>query len=395
MRPARSLSQPDSASSSPPTEGQSARRVWIGGLFLLAAASTSAQDPAQLAPEVRSSVILIAEGGRFDWSAQGDLLAYDRLGEDQRFDVWVREIPNGADRCLACRTPELRTSHVLSPSWHPSGEWLVVLVQREAKRLALGVEGLLGPDRGLFSDLWLMRADGRATFQLTKAGVIGSAVLDPHFAPEADALVWSARTRSRVGRYGEWQLQVAELHVRRGVPRLGKVRAFLDQQIDGLVVAQDFFPDNRRILIAAQRAMGNAIGLAVFDPESDDVKWLTASRSGSDDHGRVSPRAPLIAYASEPQPAVPGPLAPGTEGGELPAREVFVMDLDGGSKHQLTRFNSAGAVESLGRAWVGDLAWSPDGERLAVQVIYGIAEAHPAIVLLELGATPGPATPGP
>jgi hypothetical protein len=74
---------------------------------------------------------------------------------------------------------------------------------------------------------------------------------------------------------------------------------------------------------------------------------------------------------------------PGDEAAELPAREVWTMSLDGSDRRPLTRFNGEDD-EGLGRAWVGDLAWSPNGGRLAVQVIYGIAEPRAAIALLEL-----------
>jgi hypothetical protein len=59
------------------------------------------------------------------------------------------------------------------------------------------------------------------------------------------------------------------------------------------------------------------------------------------------------------------------------------MALDGSQRRPLTRFNGEGPG-GLGRAWVGDLAFDPRGDRLAVQVVYGVAETHSAIVILQL-----------
>ena len=84
---------------------------------------------------------------------------------------------------------------------------------------------------------------------------------------------------------------------------------------------------------------------------------------------RVSPRGDFLAWAADQA----GARGPADAEAELPAREVWTMSLDGSDRRPLTRFNGEGP-EGLGRAWVGDLAFAPRGDRLAVQVVHGVAE---------------------
>jgi Tol biopolymer transport system component len=332
-----------------------------------------------------SSRVLIEGGGRVDWSRHGDLLVFDRPGADGLFDLWTHHLDSGAERCLTCETWEMRRASAINPAWNPSGEWIVFQRQEHARKLDLGATGLLGPERGLWSDVWLIRADGKSYWQLTHAAEMGSAVLDPHVSFEGDRIVWSERTRSREGAWGVWQLRTATIVTSRGVPRLKKVERHPADALDGLVISHGFLPDDRRLLFSGERpGQGRGLDIGVLDPATGSVELLTRSQAGADGYAAVSPRAPLIAFASQVAGAR-GPAAPdGEPGGSLPAGEVWLMALDGSDKRALTRFNDSGSPEGLGRAWVGDLAWSPAGDRLAVQVVRGVAEGRPAIVLLEL-----------
>jgi Tol biopolymer transport system component len=363
-------------------------RVAIGVLLALgqlAAPDAGRAQPAAAAwPErpVVASTVVADGGGRLDWAAQGDRLVFDRIDAargDGLFDLWVLDLATGAERCLTCAVFEFRGAHALDPAWHPSGEYVVFQAQRNARKLGLGVVELAGAARGLHGDLWLVRADGKDLWQLTRAADMGSAVLTPHFSHEGDTLLWSERTTSRPPPWGGWQLRTARLQIQRGVPRLKGLEGHRPEGLAGLVLAEGFLPDDQRFLLAAERAPGGALDLAIWDPRAKRLERLTASGAGDDAYPRISPRGDFLAWVAD----AAGRRGPSDPTGALPAREVWTMSLDGADRRPLTRFNGEG-TEGLGRAWVGDLAWSPRGDRLAVQVIHGAAEPRAAIVVLEL-----------
>jgi Tol biopolymer transport system component len=325
--------------------------------------------------------VAVEGGGRVDWSAQGDRLVFDRPEPQDGglFDLYVLDLGTGSERCLTCTVFELRGAHALDPVWHPSGDYVAFQVQQHARKIRLTAAELAGAAGGLHADVWLVRADGKDLWQLTRAADMGSAVLAPHFSHEGDTLLWSERATSRPPPWGAWRLRTATLEFRRGVPRLGRLTAHRPEGAPGLVLAEGFLPDDRRLFLSAERSAGGPLGIAIFDPSTRSLERLTASRAGDDLHPRVSPRGDFLAWIAD----AAGGRGPRDEAGELPAREVWTMSLDGSDRRPLTRFNGEGP-EGLGRTWVGDLAFDPRGDRLAVQVVYGAAEPRAAIVILEL-----------
>jgi len=315
----------------------------------------------------------IEGGARVDWSRQGDWLAYDKAGEDGRYDVYITSTDLLAERCLTCDMYALRKDNAMNPAWHPSGERLVVQVQSHPKRLKFVADPLrlLTPDRGVHSELYDIDRRGKHFTLLTRFAASGSAVLDPHFAFDSDRLLWSERIKARKGRYGAWQLRSAQFQVNRGgIPKLRRVRTHA-APVDALIVPQGYTPDDRGALVAANLEPGQSpdtLDLYRLRFDGGEPERLTHSRSGADEYARLSPTGRHLAFTSnagirgtEPDQFVPSSAR----------RELWLMDADGSNKRRLTFFNDPTSEDSLGHTYVGDLAWSPTGDQIAVHVLWG------------------------
>ncbi|MCY3969696.1 MAG: hypothetical protein OXG74_07170 [Acidobacteria bacterium] len=315
----------------------------------------------------------IEGGARVDWSRQGEWLAYDKAGADGRYDVYVTSTDRLAERCLTCDMYALRKDNVLNPVWHPAGERLIVQVQSHPKRLKFVADPLqlLTPDRALHSEFFDIDRKGKHFTLLTRFAASGTAVLDPHFSFDGERLLWSERIKARKGRYGAWQLRSARFQVNRvGAAQLKKIRSHTTPT-DALIVPQGYTPDDRGALVTANLEPGqppDALDLYRLRFDGGEPERLTHSRGGAEEFARLSPTGRHVAFTSnaeirgtEPDQTVPPSVR----------RELWLMDADGSNKRRLTFFNDPTSDHSLGHTYVGDLAWSPSGDQIAVHVLWG------------------------
>ncbi len=315
----------------------------------------------------------IEGGARVDWSRQGEWLAYDKAGADGRYDVYVTSTDRLAERCLTCDMYALRKDNVLNPVWHPAGERLIVQVQSHPKRLKFMANPLqlLTPDRALHSEFYDIDRKGKDFTMLTRFAASGTAALDPHFSFDGARLLWSERIKARKGRYGAWQLRSARFQVNRvGTPQLKKIRSH-SAPADALIVPQGYTPDDRGALVAANLEPGQSpdtLDLYRLRFDGGEPERLTHSRNGADEYVRLSPTGRHLTFTSsagirgtEPDQMVPASAR----------RELWLMDADGSNKRRLTFFNDPTSEHSLGHTYVGDLAWSPGGDQIAVHVLWG------------------------
>lgn len=139
--------------------------------------------PAAAYPTVSLSVRTIKEdGGRVDWSRSGNnLIAFDKLGADGYFDVYVMK-PDGSDEnCLTDKPGLLPQKHNGQPAWHPSGEYIVFQAEKE---FHYGSSNWSVPGSGINCDLWVVTSDGNSFYQLTDLPLLPPrGVLHPPLLP--------------------------------------------------------------------------------------------------------------------------------------------------------------------------------------------------------------------
>jgi hypothetical protein len=70
-----------------------------------------------------------ANGGRVDWCASNNLIAFDRMTGSDTSEVFVIRPDGGDERCITCNAPSLPKGIRGQPAWHPGGKFLVIQVQ--------------------------------------------------------------------------------------------------------------------------------------------------------------------------------------------------------------------------------------------------------------------------
>ncbi len=336
--------------------------------------------------KVSSVHTLIKDGGRVDWSQQGDWIAFDRADSEGFYHIYIMRPDGTREKCLTCEVWDFRKTNSLSPAWHPSGEYLVFQVQQHATKLQLDTLRLTTPHRGLHSELWVVRSDGRDPFKITKIRDRGGAVVDPHFSHEGDKLTWSQRVVS-LGRWGEWEPHVAKFQVKRGVPRISSVKNYQPEVRKGFVVAHGFTPNDRGLLISAVPDGGAGRDILELDLETGDYKRLTSSPSEVDELVFSLPRSDGVVWVSDRNIKRPKDRM-------LPRRgDVWYMSASGRRQERLTFFNDSESDHFLAEAMIDDLSWSPEGDKLLLHVVSagapGSASVDEAIYLVELKSAIG------
>ena len=314
--------------------------------------------------KVRGVRLLVKDGGRLDWSHQGDWIAFDRA-EGDFHHLYVMKPDGTRERCVTCNQWDFRKTNALSPTWHPSGEYLVFQVQENVTKLGLDTLKLTTPHRGLHSELWVIDVKGRQPFKLTQVRERGNALLDPHFSHEADMLAWSQRVVS-LGRWGEWEPHVGRFQIKRGVPRLTRVKNYQPEVRKGFVTAHGFTPSDKGLLISAVPADSrSATGRDILelDLETGEFKHLTSSPQAWDELPVALPRSDGIVWVTDRNIKPPRDR-------QLPRRgDVWYMSASGRRQERLTFLNHPESDHFLGEALIDDLAWNREGDKLLLHVV--------------------------
>jgi polyhydroxybutyrate depolymerase len=349
--------------------------------------STVVTQPGQTSPQksnIASFKILANPGGRVSWLHSENIIAFDRVGNDSYFDVYIMN-PDGSDsRCLTCEKSTVPQLHDGNPSWQPSGEYIVFQAQDP------GLETLRGgnpgdyfasPGIGINNNLWITNANGTKFWQVTHVKE-RYGTLHPQFSPDGKKLLWS-EVLSPQGSTYYWVMKLADFSVVNGEPRISNVQTL--QPLDLMLYeTHGFSPDGTKILFS-----GIEEGKYYYDMEiyTMDLTLGIATRLTDndewDEHAHFTPDGTHIVWTSSEGT----PQKKSTSWGEMRENplllEYWVMNPDGSGKRKLSGFNDPASPDYMnwkGGVGLGDFDFSPDGKSIVVKMRKGFGGEIVALI---------------
>ena len=310
--------------------------------------------------------IITENGGHLAWSKKNNKIAFDRLGKDKYFDLWIMSPDGSGKKSITVNHPKLPNKHIGQPAWHPSGKLIVIQAQKgHVPRYA---DTKCTPGAGALNDLWLITPDGKQTWRIhsvrDEVSKNAAGVLHPHFSNDGSKLFWAERIRDNGKPFGEWILRIAEFTYSPATgPRLGHIRDYNPGGGSSFFESHNFSPDDQYVLFT-----GNQDGpLEIYEMNVDSgaVKRLTYHSAYTwDEHAHYSPDGKKIIWMSSKG------LRFTVKPFDLET-EFWIMNRDGSGKRQLTWFHTPGHPHHLNQSFAvaADFDWSPDGSRIAALVL--------------------------
>ena len=311
---------------------------------------------------------LTAQGGRVDWCAANNLIAFDRMTGADTSEVYVVS-PNGSEeRCVTCNIPGLPNGIRGQPAWHPSGKFLAIQVQGKFYK-GSRFEFV---SWGIHNDLWLIAANGKWAQRLVEAEYLGAS-LHPHFSDDGDRLFWSVRestgkkirqrlfhkTPGRENPWDGWHLAIANFK------RDASGKAKLANHIELYRGEGGFFESHalrEDVIWFSHTKDGRPLVDDIYHARGDGTRRVNITKSPGtwEEHGERSPYGSLITFNSSRSFDWKNP--PDTA--RTLRLELWARQMTTGDILRLTDFNKKRT--DSGRVLTSDYAWSPSGREIAV-----------------------------
>jgi hypothetical protein len=303
------------------------------------------------------------------WSPDGSRYL---VCKEDRNDIFQLYVGRRGDKGPACVTGRQVPGdprpdrHKQMASWHPSGKWIILGVERaEHENLwwpSFLRKGIV--ECGIWLDIYATTPDGTRWYKLadTAGGFTGVP-----FTTDGKRGAWAKIVDGNIiahPAFGLWKLEVGEFVEEHGVPSFKNVK---DISPPGAVWLEpgNFSPDGQSLMITSDIGIKDNQGMDqyILNVKTGKLTNLTNSPKIWDEHGVFSPDGKQVLFMSS-YPYRNDPKASRTLGLKT---EFMLINVDGSGLRQLTHFNVPGYAESFphGKGAVAACGvWSPDRSRI-------------------------------
>lgn len=354
------------------------------------------QRTAEQQSPVKSIRTIEENGGRVDWSPKGDLIAFDRKGEDGYYDIWIMNTDGSQQKCLTCNNPDL-PMHNGNPTWYASGEYIAFQGVDPCLRCRILERWTRHPGGGINNNLWIVNKEGTRFWQVTKVKD-RMGVLHPHFSYDGKKILWAEKVNNEPKAWGDWVMKIADFSIQNNEPVISNIITVKPDNLQ-FFETHGFSPDNSKITFSAfypaksrRTYNGECTSLDeyIYDLNTEKLSRLTNDTSEWDEFLQFSPDGKKLIWMSSRDIPQERDKNGDIIGGKLKA-DYWIMDADGSNKRQLTHFNTPGYPEYTpsGKA-PADYSWSPDGKKIVAKVreLPGRFDAKEHIMLIEFDTVP-------
>lgn len=298
------------------------------------------------------------------WSKSTDRIVYNRRGSDNLWDAYTANPDGSNEKCLTCslNVPGPGTqSHRGAYSVSPDGNYVLVGVEGKHGGEPYGWQ-TAGPGAGTYNDIWLMRIDGSAAWQLTNYAQDGaSGTMWADFDRTGTRIVWAQLKgmQTPFEPYGTWQVKIASIAWSNGAPSLSNV-VTREPQTNRFYEPYGFTPDGSGILLSSDYNMPNTF-----------VSQIWIMNIGSGAMTRLSPNdvppglltqmGPFSNYNEFAQYTPDGSrIVFGRTRGDSSGMDYWTIRPDGSDPHRLTFTGESWNSENQGFGVLGGFAFDPN-----------------------------------
>ncbi|HLX64292.1 MAG TPA: malectin domain-containing carbohydrate-binding protein [Planctomycetota bacterium] len=235
--------------------------------------------------------------------------------------------------------------HKYMATWHPSGKWIIIGVEKE-KHDNAWVPKFLSKgwiECGIWLDIYAVSPDGSKWVKLVETdGFTGVP-----FTADGKLGAWAKIVDGNViahPHFGVWKLMTGEFVEENGVPSFKNVR---DISPKGAVFLEpgNFSPDGESLLLTADVGIKDNQGVDqyILNVKTGALKNLTNTQEEWDEHGVFLPDGKQVLFMSS-HPYRNDPNAWKTLSLKT---EFMIVNVDGTGLRQLTHYNVPGYAESF------------------------------------------------